>query len=326
MRQSLRLSALLGAVALVVSLAGCGDSESSSGGANGLEKDTITVAALPLADNVAVYLAQQEKLFEKEGLKVEIEPVQQSTKAIPALVKGDVHVIAGANYVSFLQANEQGTLDLSVLAEAASMTSHMMDALVMPDSDIKTAKDLEGKKVAVNILNNIQSLTLDAILKANNADPSKVEYVQVPVPQMATALEQGQVDAIHTVEPFTSATEKNLGAHVAVDGGAEPVTNTPIAGYVSTQKFAKENPKTAAAFQRAMFAAQKIASEDRKKVEDILPTYTKIDAKVASVITLPGYPTSLNTTRMQKVVDLMDSAKLLKEKPDLKAILFQPSA
>ncbi|MFV2176817.1 ABC transporter substrate-binding protein [Actinomadura sp. LOL_016] len=325
MRQSLRLSALFSALALVVSVAGCGDSESSSGG-NGLEKDSMTVAALPLADNVAVYIAQKEGLFEKEGLEVEIKPVQQSTAAIPALVKGDVNVIAGANYVSFLQAHEKGTLKLSVLAEAASMTSHMMDALVLPDSKIKTPKDLEGKKVAVNILNNIQSLTLDAILEANNADPSKVEYVQIPFPQMAAALEKKQVDAIHTVEPFTSDTEKKLGARVAVDGGTEPVTNTPIAGYISTQEFAEKNPKTAAAFQRAIFAAQKIAANDRKKVEDILPTYTKIDAKVASVITLPGYPSSLNATRMQKVVDLMDAAKLLKQKPDMKTILFQPSS
>ena len=243
---------------------GCGDSDDSSGG-GGLEKDTVTVAALPLADDAALYIAQKEKLFEKEGLKVEIKPVQQSTQAIPALVKGDVNVIAGGNYVSFLQAHEKGTLKLSVLAEAASLTSHMMDVLVMPDSKTRTPKDLEGKKVAVNILNNVQSLTLNAILKANNVDASKVEYVQIPFPQMATALQKGQVDAIHSVEPFTSNTEKALGARVAVDAGSEPVTNTPIAGYISTQDFVKDNPKTAAAFQRAIFKAQEIATSDMNR-------------------------------------------------------------
>lgn len=326
MRQSLRLSALVSAAALLLSTAvGCGDSDDSSGG-GGLEKDTVTVAALPLADDAALYIAQKEKFFEKEGLKVEIKPVQQSTQAIPALVKGDVNVIAGGNYVSFLQAHEKGTLKLSVLAEAASLTSHMMDVLVMPDSKIRTPKDLEGKKVAVNILNNVQSLTLNAILKANNVDASKVEYVQIPFPQMATALQKGQVDAIHSVEPFTSNTEKALGARVAVDAGSEPVTNTPIAGYISTQDFVKDNPKTAAAFQRAIFKAQVIAASDRKRVEQVLPTYTKIDAKVAGVITLPGYPSSLNATRMQRVVDLMTAAGLAKQKPDLKAILFQPAS
>ncbi|QKW37477.1 ABC transporter substrate-binding protein [Actinomadura sp. NAK00032] len=327
MRQSLRLSALVGAFALVLSAAaGCGDSDDSASGGQGLEKDTMTVAALPLADNVAVYIAQKQKLFEAEGLKVEIKPVQQSTQAIPALIKGDVNVIAGANYVSFLQANEKGTLKLSVVAEGATLASHTFDLLVKSDSKIKTPKDLEGKKVAVNILNNIQSLTLDAILKANNVDASKIKYVQVPFPQMATALQKGQVDAIHAVEPFTSDTEKKLGARVAVDGGAEPVTDLPISGYVSTQEFTQKNPKTAAAFQRAIIKAQKLATGDRKVVEQALPTYTKIDAKVAGVITLPGYPTSLNTTRMQRTVDLMLTAGLLKQKPDMKSVLFQPTS
>ncbi|TDD32057.1 transporter substrate-binding domain-containing protein [Actinomadura sp. KC06] len=324
MRKSLRLPALLSAVALAVAVAGCSDSgESSSGGKGGLEMDTMTVAALPLADNVAVYLAQKEGLFEDQGLKVQIKQVQQSTQAIPALVKGDINAIAGANYVSFLQANDKGTVKLSVLAESASLTSHFMDVLVLPDSNVRTPKDLEGKKVAVNILNNVQSLTLNAILTANNVDAAKVDYIQVPFGQMAAALERGQVDAIHAVEPFTTDTQKKLGARVAVDGGAEPVTNLPISGFVTTQDFTKKNPKTAAAFQRAIFAAQQLASTDRAPVEKILPSYTKIDARVAQVITLPGYPSTLTTNRMQRVVDLMTAAGLLKQKPDLKTVLFQ---
>ncbi|WP_067457821.1 ABC transporter substrate-binding protein [Actinomadura macra] len=326
MRQSGRRSVLLGALLLVASLAtGCGDSESSDGG-KGLEKKTLTVASLPLVDAAALHVAQKQKLFEAEGLKVQIKPVQQSIQALPALAKGDVDVIAGANYVSFLQANEKGTLKLSIVAEGASLTSNMMNVLVKSNSSIKTAKDLEGKKVAVNILNNIQSLTLNAILKANNVDPSKVTYVAIPFPQMAAALEKGQVDAVHIVEPFLSDTQKKQGARVAVDGGSEPVTGLPIAGFVSTQEFTSKYPKTAAAFQRAIFKAQGLASGDRKRVEEVLPTYTKIDKQVASVITLPGYPTSLNTTRMQRVIDLMTTAGLLKQKPDLKTVLFQPTS
>ncbi|GAA0255677.1 ABC transporter substrate-binding protein [Actinomadura nitritigenes] len=326
MRQSRRLLALVSALALVTSLAaGCGGSDDSGGG-NGLEKKEMKVASLPLVDGAALYIAQKQGLFKAEGLNVKIVPVQQSIKALPALKNGEVDAIAGANYVSFLQANEQGALKLSILAEGATLTSNMMNVLVMPNSKIKTAKDLEGKKVAVNILNNIQGLTLDSILKANNVDPKKVQYVAIPFPQMASALQKGQVDAIHTVEPFLSDIEKKDGARVVVDGGSEPVTGMPISGFVSTQEFAKKNPKTAAAFQSAIIKAQKIASQDRKRVEEVLPGYAKIDPQVASVITLPGYPTSLSTTRMQQIVDLMTTSGLLKQKPDLKSILFQPTS
>ena len=288
MRQSGRSSVLLGALLLVASLAvGCGDSDSSGG--KGLEKKTLTVTSLPLADAATLYIAQKEKLFEAEGLNVKIKLVQQSVQALPALAKGEVDVIAAANYVSFLLAQEKGTLKLSILSEGTTLTPNMMNVLVKPDSEIKTAKDLEGKKVAVNILNNVQTLTLNTILKANNVDASKVQYVVIPFPQMAAALEKGQVDAVHMVEPFISDTQKKLGARVAVNGGGEPVTDLPISGYISTQSFTSKNPKTAAAFQRAIIKAQQLAAGDRKRVEEVLPSYAKIDSQVASVITLPNY-------------------------------------
>src|SRR5439155_17104248 len=136
--------------------------------------------------------------------------------------------------------------------DGASEASRFMELLVMPNSPIKQPKDLEGKTVAVNILNNIQSLTLNEVLKANNVDPSKVKYRAVPFPQMGAALQQGEVDAVHTGEPFGTNFQRKLGARMVVDGGGAPVTELPVSGYVSTQDFVKKYPKTAAAFQRAI--------------------------------------------------------------------------
>lgn len=319
-----RLPMLIGVPLLVASLAtGCGDSGSSSG--NGLEKDTITVVTLPIVDCAPIYIAQRQKLFEAEGLKVQVKLITQSPQSIPALAKGEVDLTCG-NYVSFLQAQDKGTFKLSIVGDAAVLTSNYVDVLVNPDSPIRSAKDLEGRKVAVNVLNNIQTLTLDAILKAQGADPSKVKYVPVPFPQMGPALQKNQVDAISTVEPFVSDLKQKVGARVVVDGGGAPVTNVPLSGYLGTQKFTTENPKTAAAFQRALFKAQQAATGDRKKVEEVLPGYARIDAKVASAITLPGFPASLDPARLQRVVDLMTAAGQLKSPPDLNSLLYRPNA
>lgn len=330
MRQSRSRSALVIATALLASfVTGCSSSSKPAAGGSagkGLEKTTIKVASLPLVDDAALHIAVKEGYFKAEGLTVQVEPVQQSIQALPALTKGDVDVIAGANYVTFLMANEKGALKLRVLAEGATLKSNMMDVLALPKSNIKTAKDLEGKKVAVNILNNIQSLTLNQILKANNVDPTKIKYVAVPFPQMAAALQSGQVDAIHAVEPFISDAQKKTGAKVVVDGGSDPVADMPISGYVSTSDFTIKYPKTAAAFQRAIIKAQQLAATDRKVVEQVLPGYTKIDAQTAAIITLPGFPTSLNTTRMQRLADLMTNSGMLQSKVDLSSILFTPSS
>ncbi|WP_051467862.1 ABC transporter substrate-binding protein [Actinomadura oligospora] len=323
MRSLRRLTAAVAGFALAgSSLAACGGDDNDAKG-KGLEHGgKITVASLPLVDGAALYIAQSKKYFEAEGLKVTVKPVQQSILAMPALKKGDVDVIAGANYVSFLQANDQGALHLKILSEGATLTSNMMNVVVKSNSPIKEPKDLEGKTVAVNIPQNIQSLTLDAILRSKNVDPTKVKYVKVAFPTMAQTLDKGDVDAAHMVEPFLSDAQKSNGDRVVVDGGSEPVKDMPISGYVSTQEFVSKNPKVAAAFQRAILKAQAIAASDRKQVEQVLPGYAHIPPQVAPVITLPGYPTSNNETRLQRVVDLMTAAKLLKQKPDIKSLLF----
>lgn len=325
MRRHRSRPALLTCLLLTASLlAGCGSSKASND--NGLEKTTVTVAALPIVDVASLHLAVQQKYFEAEGLKVQIKPVQQSIQALPALKNGQVDVIGGANYVTFIQAYAQNTLKLRIIADGVSEAPRFMEVLVMPNSPIKQPKDLEGKSVGVNILNNIQSVSLNEILKAKNVDPAKVKYRVVPFPQMGAALQKGQVDAVHTVEPFGTNIQRKLGARMVVDGGGAPDTELPVSGYVTTDQFVTKYPKTAAAFQRAIQKAQQAATSDRKKVEQVLPGYAHVDAETASVLSLPNYPASLNPTRLQRLSDLMLQDGLLKSKVDMSKIIFTPPA
>jgi NitT/TauT family transport system substrate-binding protein len=325
MRQRRSLLAILACLLSMALVTACGDSKTSSSG-GGLEKKTITVASLPLVDAAGLHIAVKQKFFEAEGLHVQIKPVAQSILAMPALKNGQVDVIAGGNYVTFLQAYAQGALKLRIVADGTSEASRFMALLVMPNSPIKQPKDLEGKTVAVNILNNIQSLTLNEVLKANNVDPTKVKYRAVPFPQMGAALQKGQVDAVHTGEPFGTDIQRKLGARMVVDGGGAPVTELPVSGYISTQEFVQKYPRTAAAFQRAIQKAQELATSDRKKVEEVLPSYAHVDAATAAVLSLPNYPTSLNATRLQRLPDLMLKDGLLKSKLDMNNVIFSPSA
>lgn len=310
------------AVALVVG--GCGNPGSTTG-RNGVEKTTITVASLPLLDTAGLHIAVEQKFFEAEGLRVKIQPVAQSIAALPALRNGQIDVIAGGNYVTFLQAYQQGTLKLKILAPASSQASRFMRVLVLPDSPIRQPKDLEGRTVAVNILNNIQSLTLNEVLKANHVDPAKVTYRAVPFTLMDRALANHDVDAVDTGEPFGTVFQQKLGARLVVDGGGAPVTGLPVAGYVSTQDFVTRYPRTAAAFKRAIEKAQALASGDRTRVEGVLPGYAHVDAKTATRLTLPGYPTSLDTAPLDKLAGLMLDSGLLKNRIAMGDVLFRPA-
>ena len=309
---------------LAALLLGCGDEKSSGG--NALENDSITVAALPLVDSAALHIAVEQKLFEAEGLKVKIEPVAQSLAALPALKNGQIDVIAGANYVTFLQAHQQGTLQVKVLADAVAEAPRFMRLLVLPGSPIRQPADLAGKTVAVNILNNIQTLTFNEVLRANNVDPSTIKYRAVPFPLMDKALANGDVDAVHTAEPFGTVFEQKLRARMVLDGGGEPVSGIPVSGYISTDSFVTKNPKTAAAFQRAITKAQGLAAGDRKQVEKVLPGYAKVDAPTAAKLALPAYPTSVDPAQLQRLADLMLQQGLVKTAIDARSVIFTPPA
>ncbi|MFC8514584.1 ABC transporter substrate-binding protein [Streptomyces sp. NPDC057257] len=307
--------------ALTLLLAACGEDGGGSSNSAGNGRTKLKVAALPLTDSAALYIARDRGLFEKEGLDVTIQPVQQSIQALPALSKGQVDVIASANYVTFLQADEKGTLDLRILAEGVRTAPHMMDVLVPEDSKIKTVADLAGKKVAVNILNNIQSLTLNAILDKQGV--GRPVYRQIAFPQMGPALERGQVDAVHAVEPFDSAIQGELKAKVLMDGGSAPVQSLPISGYVTTKKFATDHPEAAAAFRRAIEAASKIAATEPSAVRDELPKYTKVTAEQARTIGLPAYPTSTDAAQLRRLTRLMEDQGLLKTSIDPATLLVK---
>jgi len=230
-------------------------------------------------------------------------------------------VIASANYVTFLQADEKGTLDLRILAEGVRTAPHMMDVLVPKDSPIKTPADLKGKTVAVNILNNIQSLTLDAILDQQGA--GHPVYRQIAFPQMGPALQKGQVDAVHAVEPFDSAIQGELKTRVLLDGGSAPVQTLPISGYVTTSAFAEKHAKAAAAFKRAIEAASKIAAQDPSAVRAELPKYTKVTEDQAKTINLPAYPATTDAAQLRRLIELMRKRGLLKKPIDPATLLVK---
>ncbi|WP_069763632.1 ABC transporter substrate-binding protein [Streptomyces sp. LUP47B] len=312
-----KAAATAAALALVLTACGGdGDSTSSDGG-----RTTLRVAALPLSDSAMLYIAKNRGLFEKEGLDVRVQQIQQSLQALPALSKGQIDMVASANYVTYFQAQDQGTLDIRIVAEAIRAAPRMMDVLVPKDSDIKTLADLAGKKVAVNVLNNVQSLTFNEILAKQGV--GRPVYRQIPFPQMGAALDKGQVDAVHAVEPFDSSIQDESGARVLVDGSSAPVESIPLSGYITTQRFAGKNADALARFQRALKAAVKLADADPSLVREVLPTYTKVTKEQAEKIDLPVYPATMDGAQLARLTELMEKQKMLKTPIDPTTLLVK---
>ena len=192
--------------------AACGGSAqpstSTSSTGTGLEKTHLTVGALPIVDDAPLFLAIKNGYFKQQGLTITTEIIPQSTLAIPDMLHGTVDIIGTGNYVSFFEGQAQKTFSIRVLSAGATCTQNSFGILTLPKSGIKGPAGLAGKTIAVNLTNNIQTLTADTLLKANGVNPASVKYVVVPFPDMATALKAGRVNAISVVEPFMTGAEQ----------------------------------------------------------------------------------------------------------------------
>lgn len=327
MRQYRRRFAVAASVGVAAALlvTACSSSSNAnskaSSAASGPELTHVTVGVLPVIGVAPFFVAQKEGFFKQEGLTVKPVIIQQSIKAVPDMIHGNVDIISG-NYVSFLQGIAKGTLKIKVIAAGMQCAANTLDVLAPSKSHITKPADLAGKTIAVNLPNDIQTLTINAVLKADNVNPASVKYVQIKFPDMATAMATKQVDTIATLEPFITSIEERAGAVPVLDECQGPTANIPISGYFATQSWVQKYPKTALAFQRALEKGAAAADANRKLVDQVLPTYTKVSAKTAAVLALPNYPSTLDSTQLQRLADLMYSGGLLKSKFQVASIIL----
>ena len=319
--------AAVGGLALAVLAAACSSSSAATvpPPPRGLEKTHLTVGALPVVDSVGLYLAIKNGYFQQEGLTVTADPVSKSTDAIPEMEQGKVDIIAGANYVSFFQSqlSSGGKLKFKVLVDGTSCGPDTFDILTLPGSGITSPAQLAGKTVAVNILNNIQTLLTNTALRAANVNPATVHYKLVPFPKMTAALETHQVDAISAVEPFITGAELKAGAQTILSTCNGPTASFPISGYFATQAWTQEYPNTARAFQAAMARGQALADSSRADVEQALTGYIKgLSSQEAAIVNLGQFPTTLDTTHLQRVASLMATGGLVSRQFSVQPLIF----
>src|SRR5690606_33326330 len=136
-------------------------------------------------------------------------------------------------------------------SDTAATVPDLAGLVAKNGSTIKTGKDLEGNRLAVNTRNNIIWLYAHAWVEAIGSDADKVTYLEVPFPQMIDSTVGGRVDAAFVVEPFLSAGVSS-GAVQLVGWPYNTVQkNIPVAQYVATKSYIQANPGIIEKFTRA---------------------------------------------------------------------------
>jgi NitT/TauT family transport system substrate-binding protein len=322
---------LLGS-ALGLSLAACGgrspggspaSGAASSGGSGGSGTVTkVTVGLIAIIDVAPLYLGLQQGFFRSHGLEITPHLAQGGAAIVPAVLTGQDQ-FGFSNVVSLLTAREKGVPLISIAAGASSTGDPKNDVnavLVGERSTLRSARDLEGKKVAINSLNNIGDTTIKTSVKKAGGDPGRIRFVEMAFPEMPAQLTSGTVDAVWEGEPFRSQIIA-AGGRILLDNLTETYPKLQIAHYFTSEQTKQRSPQVVGGFVAAINESMTYASAHPDEVRTVLGTYTKITPEVAAKVVLPSWPTRLDHESAQAVGEAAHSFGTLSKAPDVTGLL-----
>ncbi|HZU14997.1 MAG TPA: ABC transporter substrate-binding protein [Candidatus Dormibacteraeota bacterium] len=312
------LAGLLGAL---VAVSACGGS--AGGGAQSRQPTTIKVGVLPIADVAPLYVGMREGFFKQQNLVVKPQLMQGGAAVASAVLGGSLDFGFAAT-VNLLLARGQG-LPVKIVASgnnAASDPAHAWSAImVLPDSPIKSVKDLAGKTIAANALKGVNELAIDGIVKRAGVDPGSLKIVPVDFPDMPAALSQKRVDAVSVPEPFLTQIKASGGRMISplFEGYLPGMT---VGTYFTTDKEIQEHPALVRAFVEAIQRSLTYASAHPDVARQAITTYTRIPASVIPRMELSPWDAKLNRPSIVQTEQLMRQLGWLKSDVDVNSLIW----
>jgi NitT/TauT family transport system substrate-binding protein len=315
---SLRVIRLTAVGLLVMLGTACGSSGSSTmAPMAGLEKTSLTIGAVPVADEAGLYIAKDEGLFRDVGLNVTIDSIVSSADATTGQNNGTYDITAG-NSVSYIQDQANHLSNLEIVAEGSLMQPNNQALYTLPGSKITDVDQLRGARIGVNVTGNIGTLLISSVLEEYGISPGQVHFVAVNFPDMGKELKQHKIDVAWLPEPFGSEFASAMGLQELCDLDQGATMNFPVGWYVVTKAWARKYPHTLAAFLEALSQGQQIADTQRDAVEqamEALPFPYTVPPTIAAVMSLENYPLTvaphIDLSRVQRVVTEMQQFHML---------------
>jgi sulfonate transport system substrate-binding protein len=240
--------AFIAALALALSLVGCGSSNGGDDTASSDEEVVIRVGRQP--GMATLYLAEDlgylDEEFKDDNVSFEFSEFQLGPPLVEAFASGDLDFGSLGDLPTY--AGLVNGDDYTIIGKGEQDYGKAL--VVRKDSGITSLEDLKGKKVATPFGSNIQVLA-EILFKEAGLTDDDVEYTNLSLADLDTSLLNGDIDAGITSEPHISKILKNGGDDVEVLVTSENYKEyvNPI---IAQNQFIKEHPDYTAKFLKAL--------------------------------------------------------------------------
>ena len=170
---------------------------------------TLRVLHMPYLSFAPFFIAYEEGYFSAQGLTIEFIPMRRSSMAIPALVKGELDVVAGTSNYSLFNAIARGARIKIVAGKGyiaptgCATTAILVRTAMGLTPETLTAERLRGLRIALN-LSSSRTYLIDRFLNQYGLSLSDIVVVDIPSTILANAFETGAIDLTYATEPRLS--------------------------------------------------------------------------------------------------------------------------
>lgn len=216
-----------------------------------------------------IYVAQQKKIFEKNGLDIEVILIRGSTNLVRAVISNTVPMgRINPDYVI-------GGIEKGAKMRIVSGIQDKIAYDLMTRPEIKTGADLKGKTIGVSTLTGGTTLMVEEVLeKAYKLKDSDYKYLVVGTsPERYAALKGGSVHATFMGAPFNFT--------AAREGFSKLITFHEVLGPVqftvdfAHQDYIKTNRDAIVRYLRSTIESTQWLY-DRKNKEEALAIHNKV--------------------------------------------------
>lgn len=298
--------------------------------------DKVKLSWLPIMQTTALYVAVQDRLFERAGIEAELVQFQNPNQIIDSLVANQADAGApgaAAGITMLAESRYPGTFKVFGLQGGGIRVNRINDGLIVKNgSPIKTFKDLRGR--SLGHLPGIQWRTISRhMLRVNGLDPDKdVRLQEIAVGLQVPSVVAGSIDATLSLEPVGSVAVASGEASRAMVNPCASVIADPFYSGVSvlTTRFIKERPQVARKLVQVLDQATRIANAEFERVRPYFAKYTPIKGDQVRVIAQPYLRAwnELDDTDVrsyQALVDVFHKEGVLKDRMDVRTVLLKSS-
>lgn len=264
---------------------------------------TVNVGTVPVADNVPFRYALEQGWFAQAGLDCKVSNLGGGS-AVGAAVIGGAVDIGATNMFTAVLAHAKG-IDVKIVFpggryEETNPTTQMLVAL---DSPIRTAKDLEGRAIAVAGLNDLASTSVKLWMIQNGADPDKARFVETPMSTMPALIAGKRIDAMVASEPSLGAAEATGTTRMLAVPYTAIGKHFFTSVWIANPAFLAAHRDAAIAFAGVLKRATIFTNGHFDDIVQLMSGYTKIPVETLRKMRKVKSGTTLDADDVQPLID-----------------------